>query len=131
MNGYLLDANHAGRLIDPADPLRARLAATVGSVHICPVVTSEVRFGLERKRMGAELAEWTRILARLVPLPLDGVDAATAAALRVGQERRGRTLHLPDALVAAIAVRRRLTLLTADRDFLLIPGLRIEDWLAP
>ena len=129
MSGCLLDANHAGRLIDPADPLRARLATAVGPVHVCPVVAAEVRFGLERKRKRAAIAEWDRISARLVAVPLDGIDAGNAAVLRVRQERLGRTLHLPDALIAAVAARRGFTLLTADRDFAGVPGLRTEDWL--
>ena len=131
MNGYLLDANHASQLPRLADPLRASVFGAPAPVHVCPVVASEVRFGLDRKRMTAELAEWTRVLARLVAVRLDGVDAANAAVLRVRQERRGRTLHLPDALIAAVAVRRGLTLLTADRDFVGVPGLRTEDCGSP
>ena len=131
MNGFLLDANHASKLPKRAHPLRALVFGAPAPVHVCPIVASEVRYGLDRKRMRAELTEWTRILARLVSVPLDGVDAATAAVLRVRLERRGRTLHLPDALIAAVAVRRGLVLLTGDRDFRLIPGLRTEDWLAP
>ena len=127
VNGFLLDANHASRLPLLGHPLRASVFGAPRPVHVCPVVASEVRFGLERKRMRAALAEWDRVLARLVALPLDGVDAAGAAVLRVRQERRGRTLHLPDALIAAVALRRRLTLLTGDRDFLGVPGLRTDD----
>ncbi|RIK38099.1 MAG: hypothetical protein DCC55_22160 [Chloroflexi bacterium] len=34
-----------------------------------------------------------------------------------------------DALIAALALRYELTLLTTDKDFWAVPGLRMENWL--
>ena len=131
MNGFLLDANHAGKLVGRAHPMRGRVLLAPRPVHLCPVVRSEVRFGLLRKRMTNALREWDRFSAALPPLPLDARDADRAADLRAEQERLGRRLELPDALIAAVALRHDLTLLTADRDFGAVPGLTVEDWLAP
>ena len=52
-------------------------------------------------------------------------DAEMAGDLRYWRQKAGRPLALPDALVAATAISRRMRLLTADKDFSGIPGL---DW---
>ncbi|MBL8813635.1 MAG: type II toxin-antitoxin system VapC family toxin [Planctomycetaceae bacterium] len=59
-------------------------------------------------------------------LPLDEAAAALFRQFR-SQKIRGGSMDLK---IAAIAVSRRCTLLTANlRDFETIPGLRIENWL--
>ena len=133
-SGYLLDSNHAGRLTQVGHPLQRRVTREAGRgvrFYLCTVVASEMRFGLRSRRKKAASAEWRRIRNRLIPLPLDIIDAETAADLRVTARLRGRTVALPDALIAAAAVRHGLTLLTADGDFARLPGVRVENWLTP
>jgi predicted nucleic acid-binding protein len=67
----------------------------------------------------------------LVLLALDEDDALDAARLQVTLRRGGRQLGTVDALVAAAALRHDLTLLTTDNDFVHVPALRLENWLAP
>ena len=55
--------------------------------------------------------------------------AEHAAELRVGLRRRGVTLGDFHLLIAATALTLDLPLLTSDRDFLPVPGLRLDDWL--
>ena len=47
---------------------------------------------------------------------------------RTVQERKGRPLSTEDMLIAAQALALGLTLVTHDRAFSFIDGLRIEDW---
>jgi predicted nucleic acid-binding protein len=69
------------------------------------------------------------ILSRCVRLkPLSYEDANLAAAIRDQRRRAGKTLHLPDALMAAHAMRRHLRLITADKDFSGIPGLKWSNY---
>ncbi len=69
-----------------------------------------------------------RILGATVQLaPISYRHATKAAQLRYRQSRAGRSLSLPDALMAASAIGNRMRLLTADKDFSGIPGL---DWSA-
>ena len=136
MNGYLFDTNHATPLIVPDDPVRLRFEAMpAAKFHLCPVVAGEVRYGFrdmrDQRRGRAALVAWGALTTRFVPLPIDIHDGETAVDLRLDERRRGRQLKLPDALIAAIALRHDLTLLTADRDFDRIPGLRVENWLNP
>lgn len=58
----------------------------------------------------------------------DVVDEATA--VRVAVRRAGRSLGDMDLLIAATALAHDLTLVTRDRDFARVPGLRVEDWTA-
>ena len=127
MNGFLLDTNHASHLLDRRSRLRPRLLVRPGAFHLCPVVLSEVRYGLVRKKRTRMLTEWSRLAALFARLPLDEEDAVRAADLRAQQEGSGRRLELPDALIAAVALRHGLTLLTADGDFNAVPGLTVED----
>lgn len=61
---------------------------------------------------------------------LSFADAERAANLQTSLRRRGRQLETVDALIAAVALRYDLTLLTADNDFSAISQLKRENWLA-
>ena len=43
-------------------------------------------------------------------------------------ETRGQVIGPNDLLIAAIALTHGLTLVTNNREFSRVPGLRIEDW---
>lgn len=55
-------------------------------------------------------------------------DAEMAADLRLKLRRVGRQLGAVDALIAVLALRNDLTLLTTDGDFAAVPGLKLENW---
>ncbi|WP_164689624.1 type II toxin-antitoxin system VapC family toxin [Herpetosiphon llansteffanensis] len=59
----------------------------------------------------------------------DETDALHAAELQIALRRQGRQLATVDALIAALALRYGLVLLTTDKDFDAVPELRIENWL--
>jgi tRNA(fMet)-specific endonuclease VapC len=97
---------------------------------ICVPVLTETLFGIGIAPRAAQnrilWARWQQSLTCHVP---DAVDAVTAAELRITLRRRGRQLATVDSLIAVIALRYDLTLLTTDGDFQAIPGLRLENWL--
>ena len=82
-------------------------------------------------RAAENLRRWSDLLPALTPVALRHGDAELAADLRVLLRARGRQLALADALIAAVALRLDLTLLTRDRDFVAVPGLASEDWSTP
>jgi len=61
-------------------------------------------------------------------LETDEADALDAARLQVTLRRRGRQLGTVDALIAAVALRYNLTLLTTDNDFAAVPSLTTAKW---
>ena len=95
-----------------------------------PTVT-ELLFGISTlPRASITLAEWRRLRPYLNYYSLDEQDAEIAAELQTALRRRGRQLETVDALIAAIALRYELTLLTTDKDFSVVPGLLLQNWRA-
>lgn len=75
------------------------------------------------------MAEWARLQPSILCYVPDEDDARFAADLQLSLRRRGWQLETVDALIATIALRYDLTLLTADNDFQAVPGLKIDSWL--
>ncbi|MBI4671516.1 MAG: PIN domain-containing protein [Chloroflexi bacterium] len=61
----------------------------------------------------------------------DETDAVSAADLQITLRKRGRQLATIDALIATLALRHNLILLTTDRDFQAAPELAQENWMSP
>lgn len=133
MANYLLDTNHLSPLVTLTHPLRRYFIQRQqqGDVFTLTVpALAELLFGLGTlPRARQNLAEWERLRAGLTIYDLDRSDAEKAAGLQLSLRRRGRQLETVDALIAAIALRYDLTLLTTDRDFAAIPDLPQENWL--
>lgn len=92
----------------------------------------EMRNGCAGHPNGVRL--WRRIRDEVLPrvevLPVDLAVAERAGDLLAAVRRRGRPRSTEDILIAATALSHRLIMVTHNRrDFLDIPGLRIEDWM--
>ena len=74
-------------------------------------------------------AEWQRLRPNFECYRPDESDAKQATELQIQLRRQGWQLATVDALVAAVALRHNLTLLTRDRDFAAISSLKQETWL--
>ncbi len=108
-----LEAELAGRVNGPAK----RLLRT-HKVFYNPVVRAEF-LSSDRNQQRRQLLD--PLLK--VSSGIDYRDADLAARLRLARRKQGKGLTTPDALIAASAMRRKLRLLTADKDFSGIPGL--------
>jgi tRNA(fMet)-specific endonuclease VapC len=133
MVAYLLDTNHASPLVTRGHPLRQMVrerAAAGDTFAICVPVLTETLFGISLlPRALQNRVEWARfhqLFACYIP---DETDGAAAATLQLVLRRRGRQLATVDALIAAVALRYDLVLLTTDRDFTPIVTLTQENWL--
>ena len=123
---YLLDTNVVSELRRPR-PHPAVLAwirdVLSEDLHVCAVTIGEIQAGIEITReqdamKAAELGEWLgRVLDTYQVL---GVDAAAFREWARLMHRRSDTL-LQDAMIAAVAVVHRLTVVTRNvRDFELL-----------
>lgn len=132
MASYLLDSNHASRLVTIGHALPRRISQSIAAgdrFHLTILVVAETVFGfstLPRATQNAQ--EWAIWRPLLTLLDTDEADALDAARLRVTLRRRGRQLGTVDALIAAVALRYNLTLLTADNDFAAVPSLATDNW---
>lgn len=133
MANYLLDSNHASPLVTLHHRLRARVLKAMRDGHtfaICVPVLSEVWYGISvLPRVLQNRHEWTQ-LRQFVPChQIDEKDAELAAELQLSLRLQGWQLETVDALIAAVALRYNLVLLTSDKDFHAVPNLQQENWL--
>ncbi len=132
---YLLDTNHASPLVTLTHPMRNKFFAALQAGHgfaICVPILSEVWYGISLlPRAKQNQTELAKLIAWLPCYSLDKSDAEMAADLQITLRRRGIQLETVDALIAAVAIRYDLTLLTTDKDFLPITQLKRENWLQP
>ena len=68
----------------------------------------------------------------LIVLDFDAASALEFGRLRVALRRQGITVSPPGLMIASTALAHDLIVVTDNtRHFAVIPGLRLENWLAP
>ena len=138
---YLIDTDVLSALAKKRRPegLMTRLAETPRAAQFTTAINvAEISYGLfkleDQGDAGASrgLLEFFegQVFPRLTILPFEKEDARVYGRLKASLERKGRPRFEPDLQIAAIALRHRLAVVTANvRHFEGIPGLRIENWL--
>ena len=130
---YLLDTNACIALLNRTSPtLRARmLRHKPEEIGLPSPVAYELYYGAcKSSKADHNLQLLDRIAFEIIPFDAD--DARMAAAVRSELEAVGRPIGPYDLLIAGQARARQLVLITANtREFLRVPGLECEDWIAP
>lgn len=133
MARYLLDTNHLSPLVTLGHRLRTRVLAGLanGDEFAVPVpALTEFLFGIQMTaRVASNLQEWERLQDSFGYYTIDRRDAEEAASLQATLRRTGWQLTTVDALIATVALRNRLTLLTTDGDFSAVVHLQQKNWL--
>lgn len=133
MSSYLLDTNHLSPLVTIRHPLRDRILDELHSGHSFAAtvpVLNEFLFGIRSlPRAHENVRIWEQLKTDFVYYSIDPQDAEQAVEFRINLMRQGRQLGVVDSFVAAAALRYGLTLLTKDKDFLVVPQLKQENWL--
>ena len=132
MAHYLLDTNHASTLVTLHHKLRQKVLTAIAAGHdfsvTVPIITESV-FGMSLlPRATANRQEWQKLRQEVTCFALDETDAITAADLQLDMRKKGIQLETVDALIATVALRYDLILLTSDKDFHAVPKLRYENW---
>ena len=130
MNGVLLDTNVVSETARPEPDAKVlTFLSNEPNLWLSTIVVHELEYGLQLMTPGRRrdaVASAIRSLAtqvrRIVPLGYD--EAEHAAVLRARTRQAGRTLELGDALIAATAAVRHLTL--ATRNTAHFEGLDLE-----
>jgi tRNA(fMet)-specific endonuclease VapC len=110
------------------------LSATLNDRPFCiSVITeAELLFGLARRPVHAELRRIVENFLRSVDIrPWTSACAQRYGALRSELEVLGKSLSPMDLLIATHAQAEDCTLISADRAFTQVPGLRVLDWSVP
>jgi len=132
---YCLDTNACIALINGSSvPVRSRFKETIAGgsvVCVSTVVLHELWYGVSKSsRRESNTARLQAFLAGPFEiLDWDDADARAAGEVRSQLESEGRMIGAYDALIAAQAVRRGITLVTANtKEFKRVDGLMWEDW---
>ena len=124
----MLDTNAASTLIrGRAGPALQTLMTEQGAC-ISVITEAEVRFGVKRRPDATRLAKAAETFLQDTPvLPWTSATAHVYAELRTRMETKGIGLSAMDLLIATHALAEDCTLISADRAFARVPGLRVLD----
>jgi tRNA(fMet)-specific endonuclease VapC len=131
---YLLDTNIASHVIKGNVPrVRERLVKIPTSdVAVSVITEAELRFGVERRPQATRLKLIVEEFLRFVEVrPWDSAAAGAYATTRASIEREGHPMGNLDLMIAAHALALGWVLVTSDRVFRRVKGLRLEDWTRP
>jgi tRNA(fMet)-specific endonuclease VapC len=128
---YLLDTNTASYIIKGNVPrvYERLLRVPMADVGISVLTEAELRFGAalkpESQRLNVAVEDF---LLHVEVLPWDSEAAKHYASLRVLLEREGKPVGTMDLLIAAHAMAAGAILVTHDRVFGRVRGLKQVDW---
>jgi len=128
---YLLDTNTCSYIIKGNRPhVRERLLKVpMAEVGISVVTEAELRFGVARLPHARKLSiAVEEFLLRVEILPWDSDAAKHYTRVRAVLEREGEPMGNLDLMIAAKALAAEAVLVTSDRVFRRVRGLKIEDW---
>ncbi|WP_067269255.1 PIN domain-containing protein [Mitsuaria sp. 7] len=135
---YMLDTNIVSCLMEPPEKARRlccqeRFDALQGRIAISVIVQAEIFAGLEKtpsprkERQLRELMRGIQVEYLRPDLWFSDLYACILARL----ERCGEPLQQFDVAIAAHAMALGATLISNDRGFERVEGLKLENWLAP
>jgi tRNA(fMet)-specific endonuclease VapC len=130
---HLLDTDTCSAHMRRPAGLAHRFFQYAGGLSMASVTLAELYSGAYKR------LQPTRFLALIADLLQDVavVDFDTACAEQFGKVRgallqQGIQIATADLMIASVALVHNLTLVTHNtRDFHLVPGLRLDDWLVP
>jgi tRNA(fMet)-specific endonuclease VapC len=128
---YLLDTNIASYIIKGNVPaVRRRLVRhPISEIAVSSVTEGELSYGVARRSDAVRLrAVVDEFLLRVTILPWDSDAAQQYGALRAVLEREGQPMGSLDIMIGAHALAAGLILVTNDRAFGRIAGLKAQDW---
>lgn len=130
---YLLDTNHASRLMgnDERIVARVRQAEKIDDeFSISMTIVGELYYAVYASRHHLRnLQRLTQLLNALQIYPFDRAAADEFGRIQAEQKAKGRPIPPLDAQIAAVARRHGMTVLTADRHFDMIDGAIVENWV--
>lgn len=130
---FLIDTNTISYYLRGVPSVVERWQATPPKdMATSALVAYELHYGLARLPAGSgaiRRQHVARLLGFMSVLPFDGAYAEHAALVRASLESKGMGIGPADTLIAATALRYRLTLVSRNvREFGRVPGLNVLNW---
>lgn len=129
-NRYMLDTNTVSHFIKGDNNVRNKvISVPMSELAISVITEGELLFGLAKRPDAKKLSVVVHeFLVHVDVLPWDSSVAACYGTLRAELQKKGRILGNLDLLIAAHALSLGIVLITNDRAFYQIDGLKVEDW---
>ena len=124
----ILDTNALSAVAD-GETAAMELVAGADRIAVPVIVLGEYRLGIAQSRHRADYESWLRQwIAAVTVLDID--DGTTHSYSTIGLElkRKGKPIPTNDLWIAALCRQHSLPLVSRDRHFDLIAGLRRLDW---
>jgi tRNA(fMet)-specific endonuclease VapC len=127
---YMLDTNMVGYFIKGVPNVRNKVVSVpMSELGISAITEGELLYGLAKKPDAKQLSLVVHeFLIRVDVLPWDTAIAGCYGTLRADMQKKGKVLGNLDLLIAAHALALGIVLVTNDRAFAHVEGLKIEDW---
>jgi len=102
----------------------------MGDIGLCSVVAAELAFGVAKSGSTRNRQAMEMFLAPLIVLPFDAAAVWFYGDLRADLERKGTPIGSLDTMIAAHALSQQALLVTNNtREFAVVPGLRLDNWV--
>lgn len=126
----MLDTNMVSHFIKGVHNVRDKVVSVpMSELGISAITEGELLFGIAKKPDAKQLSLIVHeFLIRVDVLPWDSAIAACYGKLRADMQKKGKILGNLDLLIAAHALALGIVLITNDRAFSQVDGLKIEDW---
>jgi tRNA(fMet)-specific endonuclease VapC len=124
----ILDTNGVSALAEGESALEP-IFRRAGRVAIPVIVLGEYRYGISHSRKQKRYEQWlTEYLPKFMILDIDERTTVPYAAVRSELKRAGAPIPSNDIWIAALCRQYSLPLLSRDRHFDAIPGIRRISW---
>ncbi|MBI3946027.1 MAG: PIN domain-containing protein [Armatimonadetes bacterium] len=134
---YLWDTNTASASMAraPATLERLRHLGAADDIAVASITRGEVLHGIQRlpagRRREALTTRAVQLFVGVRCLPVDEGVADAYAQIKTALEKAGTPIGKDNDLwIAAVAVAYACVLVSAQKSFTRVPGLRVEDWTA-
>ena len=129
---YLLDTNIVSYWMrGHPEVLRQVRSHAPSELSLSSITLAEILYGIEKSpsRKGERRERIASILSQLQLHPFDEAAARRYATVRARLEESGQPISERDTQIAAVALSRRLTVVTHNaREFGRVAGLAVENW---
>lgn len=124
----ILDTNAVSAIADN-EAAAIRLFSEAASIELPVIVLGEYRFGIAHSRYRKDYEKWlAELMAATRILAVDQETSAHYAQIRAELKKGGRPIPSNDLWIAAHCRQHQLPLMTQDRHFDAVPGLKRIGW---
>lgn len=124
----ILDTNAVSEFAD-SEPAILELLAGVQRIALPVVVVGEYRFGIGRSRHATDYNHWlNRLIIESNVLDITDQTTHHYAGIWLDLRQIGKPIPMNDVWIAALCRQHDLPLLSRDRHFDLVSGIRRLDW---